>query len=489
MRKRFEQQLSIGILPIEETEVSPKIKDALTELLAALLKIYKTPEYNEKIFSVIESYISRNKKNTGRNGMNLWQIFVLAQVRLCENISYTKVHALANNHLTLRCLLGVGADNGVFTRIEFEYQNIYDNISGLSDEMLKELNEIIVEFAHREVFKKKEKAALHLKSDSFVVESNVHFPTDYNLLWDSARKCLDAVSKYTKKYDDIPGWRKLSNWRYELKGLMRELGKASSSGGKGKDRRVENATKKYLKKATALIKKLEENIADFPLVDISDLATIIALEHFMPLMSLHIDLVERRILKDEKIPHQEKMFSIFETYTEWVNKGKARPNVELGKKLNITTDQYNLIIDYHIMDHEQDRDILVEVADRILEKYKVKVWSFDKGYWNKDNKELLQLFIPQVIMPKLGKRNKAEQCEETSRSFKKYKNLHSTVESNINELEHRGLGRCPDRGISHFVSYIGLGVCAYNLKKIGKHILDKERQELKLNKQRVKLAA
>ncbi len=34
---------------------------------------------------------------------------------------------------------------------------------------------------------------------------------------------------------------------------------------------------------------------------------------------------------------QEKMFSVFETYTEWITKGKMNPSVELGKKLNITT--------------------------------------------------------------------------------------------------------------------------------------------------------
>ena len=82
---------------------------------------------------------------------------------------------------------------------------------------------------------------MHLKSDSFVVESNVHFPTDYNLLWDSARKCLDTVSKYIMKYDGIKGWRKLSNCRAELKGLMRELGKTSSSGGKGKEKRKKSS--------------------------------------------------------------------------------------------------------------------------------------------------------------------------------------------------------------------------------------------------------
>lgn len=483
MRNRFKQQLTIGLLPIGQTEISPKIKDALTELLAALLMVYKTPEYNEKIFSLLEEHLMQNKKKTGRNGMSLWQIFVLGQVRLCENIGYAKLHAHANTHLTLRSLLGVGADNGGFTRIEFEYQNIYDNVSGLSDELLRELNQIIVEFGHKKVFKKKEKEALHLKSDSFVVESNVHFPTDYNLLWDSVRKCLGAVSKYTQKYDSITGWRKLSNWRQELKGLMRELGKTSSSGGKGKEKRVHNAAKKYLQKAKSLIKKLDKTLLDLPIEDIEDIATIYMLEHFISLINMHIDLVERRVLKGEVIPHEEKLFSIFETYTEWVKKGKSRPNVELGKKLNITTDQYNLIIDYQIMNNEQDRDILLEVANRVLEKYKVKIWSFDKGYWNKDNKQILQLYVPQVIMPKLGRRTKEETEEEKSRKFKKYKNLHSAVESNINELENRGLGRCPDRGINHYKSYIGMGVCAYNLKKIGKYLLDKEREEIKRKRQ------
>ena len=68
----------------------------------------------------------------------------------------------------------------------------------MDDKSVKELNEIIVLFGHQ-TFKKKEEEALHLKTDSFVVESNVHFPTDYNLLWDSARKCLDMVSKLEKK--------------------------------------------------------------------------------------------------------------------------------------------------------------------------------------------------------------------------------------------------------------------------------------------------
>ena len=332
---------------------------------------------------------------------------------------------------------------------------------------------------YEKVFKKKENTALRLKSDSFVVESNVHFPTDYNLLWDSAYKCLDTVSKFLEKYDNIEGWRKIGNWRYELKGLMRELGKASSSGGKGKQERMKNAARKYLKKAKALIEKFENELPQFPLEDMGDILLIMTLEYFMQLLAKHIDLVDRRILHDETIPHEEKMFSIFETYTEWVKKGKSRPNVELGKKLCITTDQFNLIVDYQLMHEQQDRDIVIEIADRLLTKYNIASWSFDKGFWKKENKELLQLEIPKVIMPKLGKRNKAEEAEEKSHSFKHLKNKHSAIESNINELENRGLDRCPDRGILHYKRYIGLAICAYNLKKIGRQILKLEREALR----------
>ena len=194
-------------------------------------------------------------------------------------------------------------------------------------------------------------------------------------------------------------------------------------------------------------------------------------------------------MKGETIPHQEKMFSVFETYTEWITKGKMNPSVELGKKLAITTDQWGLIVDYQIMDQQQDRDIVCELADRILSKYKVASWSFDKGFWLKENKEILQLEVAQVVIPKLGKRNKNEEDEEHSRSFKKLKNKHSAIESNINELEHRGLDRCPDRGYPHFKKYIGLGVSAYNLKKIGRQILKLERDALEAASKLVRAAA
>lgn len=470
MRQRFEQQMTLGIIPIEEMFITTRKRSgALPGLCAALKEIFITPKWNEKVFQILEVKITEGKKRTGRPGMDLWQIFVLSQVRLCQNISYEDLHHIANNDHLIRQILGIEKGFG-YDRHEIRYQNIIDNVSLLDDETVRELNQVIVDFGHN-VFKKKEAAALHLKTDSFVVESNVHFPTDYNLLWDSSRKCLDMTDKFLKKYPQVSGWRKISNWYKQMKNMMRAVGKTSSSGGKGKEQRIKRVVRAYLRKAKALLDKLESSKIIFPVQDEIDLVTMLELDRFMELMYKHIDLLERRIIKGEDIPHDEKLFSIFEDYTEWITKGKLRPNVELGKKLAITTDQYNLIVDYRIMDHQSDSQIVKSLAVRLTAFCSIKSWSFDKGFWHKDNKELLESMVEKVIMPKKGKCNKLEQAEENQRYFKLLRNKHSAVESNINELECRGLNRCPDRGYPNFKRYVGLAVGAYNLRRIGQELI------------------
>jgi len=477
MRKRFDLQMKIGQTPISEIYINPKSKNSLDQLVASLKEIYCNEEYNEKIFNIIEGYMPKVDNRNGRPGMNLWTIFVLAQVRMCLGASYDMLHNLSNNHRLLRKLIGIVDEYGVES-FTFEYQNIYDNVSKLSDAMLVEINDVIIEFGHREVFKKKGSTALHLKTDSFVLESNVHFPTDYNLLWDCARKCLDTVGIFLKKYPRVSGWRKLRNWRSELKSLMRNVGRVSNVGGKNKEEKLKRVTFLYLEKCRLLLSKLSFGKEHLPLNDEIDLANHCILEEYIRLMIKHVDLVERRIIKGESIDHGEKMMSIFEPYTEWVAKGKFRPSVELGKKISITSDQFGLILFHKIMNNEQDRDIVVELADKIRNKYKqIASISLDKGHWNKENKELLELEIPLVVLPKLGRRTVEEKEFEESKKFKRLKNKHSAIESNINELEQRGLDRCPVRGYFHFCNYVAMGICAYNLKKIGKKILENQSKE------------
>jgi len=478
--------MTLGTIPIGEMKITTKKRSgALPGLCAALKEIFINPKWNERVFEILEAAIMAGKKRTGRPGMDLWQIFVLSQVRLCLNISYDELHDLANHHTLIRQIMGV--ERGFsYERYEFEYQNIVDNVSLLDDEVVRQLNQVIVEFGH-DVFKKKEEEALRFKTDSFVVESNIHFPTDYSLLWDSARKCLDMVGKFQEKYPWIPGWRKKRDWYRQLKNAMRAVGKASSSGGKGKEQRVKHAVRYYLTKAWALQDKLKDS--KLPIMDEMDNVLLVILIRYMEFLDKFIDQLERRIIKGEQIPHEEKIFSIFEEYTELIKKGKLYPNVELGKKLVITTDQYNLIVDYRIMENQSDVEMVEPIAEDLIELYRIRSWSFDKGFWHKENKAFLEEHVDQVVMPKKGKCNKLEQEEEGHRNFKLLRNKHSAIESNINELECRGLDRCPDRGYMHFKRYIGLSVAAYNLRRIGQESIELQRQSTQLADRKLRAAA
>jgi transposase, IS5 family len=184
------------------------------------------------------------------------------------------------------------------------------------------------------------------------------------------------------------------------------------------------------------------------------------------------------LLRGETIAHQEKVFSLFEPHTEWVKKGKLFPPVELGHKVLLTTEQHELILDYKVMEQLNDANEVIALADRLLGSYgskDVASLSFDKGFSRGEDRQLLELYIPEVIMPKRGKRNSQEQAREQQRSFAALRRKHNAIESDINALEHHGLDRCPDKGLHGFKRYVGFGVLAYNLHKIGQRLLQRRR--------------
>ena len=466
MREGFNTQLEIGRTPIDEVQIPTKTRSHMAWLMAAIQYIWKHKTWRDKVYALIVKHLPDKSLRTGRPGMSLWELFVLGQVRLCMNTSYDEVHHMANYDALLRGVMGV-LPTDYSQGKQYEYQTIYDNIGLLSDEMLREINEVVVSVGH-EVFKKKDHTALRLKTDSFVVETDTHFPTDYNLLWDSSRKSIALCHKFSRRLG-LKDWRKHKHWDREVKGLMRIFSKTCAGGGKNKASRVASTCQAYLLKCQSLSKK----VASFKVkygscldpVDLSELA------HYHFMLDKHIDLLERRVLKGEVIPHEEKVFSVYQPYTEWINKGKFRPPVEIGKKLCVTTDQYHLIVDYQLGEKQSDGEFIKPMLERILKGYTVQSLSMDKGFSSKSIKAWLAELIPEVIMQKKGKRTVAEKAEESTADFKRLKNQHHAIESNINELEHRGLDRCPDRSLRRMRNYVGLAVCAYNLHKIGRHLL------------------
>jgi transposase, IS5 family len=203
-----------------------------------------------------------------------------------------------------------------------------------------------------------------------------------------------------------------------------------------------------------------------------------ALAYFHAMLDKHLDLVERRLLQEETISAHEEVFSLFEPHTAWIQKGKQRPNVELGHRLLIATDQHQLSQDDDVPVGEADVDQSVPVADRLLGRHgagQIASLSFDKGFTRTEDRDLLRLYVPTVVMPKRGKKNAAETKRESEKQLMALRKAHSAVESEINSLEHHGLNRCLDVGLNGYRRYVGLGVMSDNLHVIGRELLTRQR--------------
>src|SRR6185436_18081047 len=271
----------------------------------------------------------------------------------------------------------------------------------------------------------------------------------------------------------------------QLKSQMIGLTRLSSAGGPNKEQRHQAAVAAYVQDSYRFEQKVYQTLRLLPPPqEITEMIRRQSLDYFHTMMIKQLDLVERRLIRKETIPHAEKIFSLFEPHTEFIKKGKLFPPVELGHKLLLTTDEHELILDYRVMDQQpNDADESIGVADRLLGRYgagAIQSLSFDKGFTRQEDRQLLELYIPEVIMPKRGRRNKTEQEREQQRSFRSLRNQHHAVESDINSLEHHGLNRCPDKGLNGYKRYVGLGVLAYNLHKIGKALRDKKRAKAQM---------
>jgi hypothetical protein len=210
MRHHFQAQPDFQIIPIEKIRLPLKSRDELPPILAGLQWIWMHPTLKAEIFALLDAAILADKQATGRTGMDLWQILVLGVVRLGLDADWDRMEDMANHHLLVRQMLGVSVDPWGQDAKVFGHQTLRDNVALLDAELLQQINARIAA-AGREVFAKKDGApvaALEVKVDSYVLESDVHFPTDLNLLWDAGRKCVDLVEGLLASGYDLPGWRK-----------------------------------------------------------------------------------------------------------------------------------------------------------------------------------------------------------------------------------------------------------------------------------------
>jgi len=157
MRQRFEQQMNLRTVAIADVKFPLKSRDELPPVLRALQYIFITSGLNEKIFRLLEQKICKDKKQTGRKGMDLWHILVLAVTRHTLSTNWDRLEHLANYDQLVREILGVHSTGFNDDKIEFPYQSILDNVQLIDEELLQQINLLIVEAGHSLLKKKNRK--------------------------------------------------------------------------------------------------------------------------------------------------------------------------------------------------------------------------------------------------------------------------------------------------------------------------------------------
>ena len=123
-----------------------------------------------------------------------------------------------------------------------------------------------------------------------------------------------------------------------------------------------------------------------------------------------------------------------------------------------------------------DEKVIVEVMKKLQDRYngKIRAASFDKGFWTPHNLKELSDIVPLAVLPKKGKRSKADAQHEGSKEFGKIRKWHSGIESAIHALGiGNGLTVCRDKDYDR---YIALGVLGRNLQTLGNILIEKERK-------------
>jgi transposase, IS5 family len=484
MRKILREQIQMGEMDIATVPIELDNRDEIPQLLRGLQHLYAIPTLRRRIFDILQGLLPVGVAiDTGRSGMDLWKIFVLGTLRLVCNWDYDKLQEIANNHLTLRRIMG----HGLFDMdVRYPRQTLCDNIRWFTPEILDKINKVVVEAGHR-ILGIEPEEPLIARCDSFVVETDVHFPTDINLLWDASRKVLQLTHRLSEEVG-IDGWRQAP---YLLRKVKRNFRAVQKSREQEKDKKNPSPsclaiTRSYIETAGPLFKRAMESCKPYrrccdPIIE----AEVEQIIQFCDDGRTLIDQIKRRCFKGESIPHEEKLFSLFERHTEWISKGKAGITQELGLRLAVVECSTGFLLHHRVMERETDEEIAVPIVKETKARYKSLVaCSFDKGFHSPDNQEQLAKLLALCVLPRKGKLDGEQRKYESTGSFKELRRAHAAVESGINALENHGLDRVPDYGLDGFERYVALAIVARNIQLLGRKLQDIELAALEHTRRR-----
>jgi IS5 family transposase len=494
MRKALDRQRRLDCPSVTNVPLNLNCRNETIPILRALQHIYSTPKVRDSILrSIARDVNDRSSAKRGRPGLSYWEILVLAAARLGCGCDYDQLQDLAENHRALRQVMGIGNwESEKKDRKRFDWRRIESNLTLLHPETIAEINRAIVEEGHR----LEPNAAETVRGDSFVVETNIHYPTDSSLIADGLRKVLSFAVMLAGLYGLI-GWRQHKHLYRKARRLVRKIGRIATRKGTGYQERMKEPYRELLEVAEKLLTRadtLRNTVQKYgTFASAESLALDMELETFVQRTRQVCELARRRMFEGETIPNHEKLFSIFETHTQLYKRGKAGEPMQFGRLTLIYEDGVGFITHYYVLPRDQgDRDVVVEQT-RVAQKRhqgKIRRASFDRGFHSPEIQTELAEILEHPCVPMPGSKQAEEQEKTASVEFRKARQSHPGVESAIGALQSgNGLKRCRDRSEKGFERYIGLGVLGRNLHVLGKLLIAREAPQSQAAHSRRKQAA
>ena len=386
---------------------------------------------------VLKDLLPSGVNPTGREGYSADSITRAAILKQIRGLTYDD----------LAFAIDDSASTKAFTRISGKAPSksmLQSCISSIKPETWEKINREILRSAANQGLE----TGRMTRTDSTVMESNIHKPSDSSLLYDCVRAATNLLIK-------SPG-----EWAFQN----------HTRGAKKHARMIQYSRKgKKQKQAYRKLLRLGKNVFGY-------LATAIAGEEdlspwaekakeLLSLIGSVINQTEKRVFMDEKVPPQDKVVSIFEPHTDIIKKGNRE--TQFGHKLNLTTGRTGLVIDMVVeKGNPADSITAVRMVKRQEEIYgrPPRQTCFDGCYGSKDNLlEIKNLGVKDVAFHK--KRNlKVEDMVRSQGVYKKLLKFRAGVEGDISVLK-RGYGwkRCNWNGFEGFKAYAWLSVLSYNL--------------------------
>jgi len=403
---------------------------------------------------------------TGRRGnLTADQVVRVLQVKQMNGFSYEELAFHLADSKTYRAFCGIG-----FTDKVPKSSILQRDIKKIRPETLEQINMLILGKAKDEGIEK----GRQVRIDCTVVQTNIHHPTDSSLLNDSVRvlaRIMDAA-KESFEVNFI-----FADHRRRAKKRALEILNAKSQNQRLKPYkdllRITSQTVNYAEEAATALALVMRMKSGEPDIFGAARGTARELSHYVELAKKVIEQTERRVVKQEQVPAQQKVVSIFEPHTDIII--KDRRDTCYGHKVVLTGGVSGLFTDMRVLDgNPADSTLALEMVQRqqmIFDQVPLKA-AFDGGFASKANlNQIKDLGVRDVTFRKKRGLDIAEMAKSTW-VYKRLCDFRAGIEGMISFLKRCfGLRRCNWQGYGSFKSYAWASVISANLLLLARHML------------------